>query len=142
VPGTARTAPPTDARSNRAGHGSTTSRSEDGAAVPTDAATLRLVFRHRFTSGHIYVRLDGEEILESPVQGDGSKNRWVHDLSLSAGHHRIEVRITNSDKSIDDIEGVDVDVLPDERKQLDLNIGGLIKRLKMDFEAFEQEEDD
>jgi len=141
VPGTARAASLSDAGPNRAGDASSASRFEgESAAVQNDEALLRLVFRHRFTSGHIYVRLDGQEVLESPVQGDGGKSRWVHDLSLSAGHHRLEIRITNEDRSIDDIEGVDVDVLPEEQKQLELTIGGLTKRLKMEFEAFEPEE--
>jgi serine/threonine-protein kinase len=142
VPGSARAAsiagsdrPAPDGRSP-------SSRSAGRAAVEADAAILRLSLRHRFTSGHIYVRMDGEQVLESPVQGDGSKSRWVHDLTVSAGHHRIEVRITNDEKSIDDIEGMDVDFLPDERKQLDLSLGGLSKRLKMEFEAFDQEEDE
>ncbi|HET6277560.1 MAG TPA: serine/threonine-protein kinase [Candidatus Polarisedimenticolia bacterium] len=114
--------------------------SAPGATGTEEAATLRLSLRHRFTAGHIYVRLDGEPIVESPLQGDGSKSRWVHDLTVSAGHHRIEVRLTNAEKSIDDIEGVDVDFLPDEQKQLELSLGGLSKRLKMEFGAFEEEE--
>ena len=126
--------------SRTAGSGSPSSRSTLKTAV--EAATLRLSLRHRFTSAHVYVRLDGEQILEAPIQGDGSKSRWVHDLTVSVGHHRIEVRITNDEKSIDDIEGVDVDFLPNEQKQLDLSLRGLSKRLKMEFGAFDQGEND
>jgi hypothetical protein len=142
APGSARAASITELDPHAAGSGTGSSRSVRKSAVPADAATLRLNLRHRFTSGHIYVRLDGQQILESPVQGDGSKSYWVRDLKIAPGHHRIEVRITNDEKSIDDIEGVDVDFLPDEQKQLDLSLGGITKRLKMDFGAFEPEDDE
>lgn len=142
APGSSRAASMTSLDPNAAGDQSAPSRSAGTPEVAADAAKLRLNLRHRFTSGHIYVRLDGEEILESPVQGDGSRRYWVRDLTVQPGHHRIEVRITNDEKSIDDIEGVDVDFLPEERKQLDLNLGGITKRLKMEFGAFEPVEDE
>jgi predicted Ser/Thr protein kinase len=141
VPGSARAASISDFDRLAAGAASPSFRPA-GTTETEEAAALRLSLRHRFTSGHIYVRLDGEPIVESPLQGDGGKFRWVHDLTVSAGHHRIEVRITNAEKSIDDIEGMDVDFLPDERKQLELSLGGLSKRLKMEFRAFEKEENE
>ncbi len=139
-PGSARAASLAGSDPSDADSGSSSTRTARRTVV--EAATLRLSLRHRFTSGHIYVRLDGEQILEAPIQGDGSKSRWVHDLTVSVGHHRIEVRITNDEKSIDDIEGVDTDFLPDEQKQLNLTLRGLSKRLKMEFGAFHQEEND
>ncbi len=109
------------------------------AAEPVEYARLRLSLNYRFTSGHIFVRIDDEQILEAPIQGDGGKQRWVHDLRVTAGRHRIEIRVTDDEKSIDDIEGVDADFLPNENKHLELNVGGIMKRLKIHFKAFDHE---
>ena len=118
--------------------GASVGASDPAAATKTDFAHLKLSLQYRFTSGHIFVRVDDEQVLESPVQGDGGKSRWVHELKVTAGRHRIEVRVTDDEKEIDDIKGVDVEFLPKEMKHLEMSVGGIKKRLKMHFEAYDK----
>ncbi len=106
------------------------------ALAPPDAAQaarLTLNLQHRFAGGRVVVRIDGAQALDEPIKG-GSKTRWIRSLGVAPGRHRIEVRVTNSDRSFDDIEGIDAEFRAKEKKDLKMTMSSLSKRLKIRFE--------
>ncbi len=100
---------------------------------PASMARLKLTLSHRFSGGHVVVRIDGNKVLDEPIRG-GSKSLWVRSLQVSPGHRRIEARVTSADRSYDDIQGVDADFHSKQTRQLGMSLGGLSRRLKMKFD--------
>ncbi len=121
----------------RAGGGATLSgigvAPAQGVTDSGQAAHLRVTMSHRFTSGRIEVRVDGATLMEERLKGTGGKTRFVRTLSVPAGSHRVEVRVT-SGKSFDGIEGIQGEFRPREQKDLDVSVSPISKRLRMRFE--------
>ena len=88
---------------------------------------------HRFDSGRIEIRIDGSKTLEDKLKGTGSKTRFVRTLPVSAGSHRVEVRVT-SGKTFDGIDGIQGEFRPREQKDLAVSVSPISKRLKLRFE--------
>jgi len=100
---------------------------------PAQAARLNLTLQHRFSKGRVVVRVDGAQLLDEPIRGS-SKTRWSRGLSVAPGHRRIEVRVTSGDRSFDDVEGIEADFRPREKKELRMSMSTLSRRLKMRFD--------
>ena len=105
---------------------------------PEQAARLRLTLLHRFPSGRIEVRLDGAPLLGEGLKGGSGKIRFVRTLPVAPGSHRVEVRVI-SGHNFDDVEGIQGDFRPKERKNLQVTVSTIGKRLKMRFETPEGE---
>jgi len=103
------------------------------APDPAQTARLRVTLSHRFSSGRIEIRVDGAKTLEDRLRGNGGKTRFIRILRVSAGSHRVEVRVT-SGKTFDGIEGIHGDFRPREQKELAVSVSPISKRLKMRFE--------
>ena len=112
-----------------------------GKPAPPRNAKLTLKLQHRFEKGRIYVRIDGEKVLDEALTGTGQKTRWTRELPIAGGRHRIEARVTDRGGSIDDVEGIDSEFKDTDRKELRLTIGFLSKRLKMRFAEPNEAED-
>src|SRR5437867_3091185 len=82
-----------------------------GPSDPARAASLRVTMSHRFTSGHIEVRVDGATLLEEKLKGRGTKTRFTRTLPVGPGRHRVEVRVV-SGSDFDQIEGIQGDFRP------------------------------
>ncbi|HEX9428542.1 MAG TPA: serine/threonine-protein kinase [Candidatus Polarisedimenticolia bacterium] len=109
--------------------------SSDAAAAPGAASTsrLNLVLSHRFKGGHVVVRIDGNKMLDEPIRG-GSKGLWTRSLQVPSGRRRIEARVTSSDRTYDDIQGIEAEFRPRQTRQLRMTLGGLSRRLKLKFD--------
>jgi len=94
---------------------------------------------HRFNSGRIEVRIDGAKTLEDRLRGTGSKTRFVRTLSVPAGSHRVEVRVT-SGNTFDGIEGIQGEFRPREQRELTVSVSPISRRLKLRFEEPETAE--
>jgi len=109
-----------------------------GGPTPADSgppARLTLSFTPRFSSGHVFVRVDDRTALDERVRArSGGKSRWARSLQLPAGRHRIEVRVTSSDRSFDDIQGIEAEFKAREKRTLNLSFSALSKRLKLRFD--------
>ncbi|HEU4402561.1 MAG TPA: serine/threonine-protein kinase, partial [Candidatus Polarisedimenticolia bacterium] len=101
------------------------------ASVP---ARLTLSLTPRFTSGRVFVRIDGRPALDDHIRIKSNRSRWVKSLTVAPGRHRIEVRVTSGDRSFDDIQGIDGDFRAKEKKDLALSLSLISKRLKLRFE--------
>jgi len=109
------------------------------APDPAQAGRLRVTLSHRFNSGRIEVRIDGAKTLEDRLRGTGSKTRFVRTLSVPAGSHRVEVRVT-SGKTFDGIEGIQGEFRTREQRELAVSVSPISKRLKLRFEEPEMAE--
>jgi predicted Ser/Thr protein kinase len=110
-----------------------TGRPPDPPIDPRQAAQLVLNLQHRFGAGRVVVRVDGSQVLDEPVR-KSSRSRWQRTVPVSPGHHRVEVRVASTDRSVDDVEGIEADFRARERKELKMTTSGLSKRLKLRFE--------
>jgi predicted Ser/Thr protein kinase len=104
-----------------------------GVADPKQAARLRVTISHRFTTGRIEVRVDGATLLEEKLKGRGNKTRFTRTLSVGAGSHRVEVRVS-SGTDFDQIEGIQGEFRPKEQRILAVSLSPLSRRLKVRFE--------
>ncbi len=109
------------------------------APDPAQAGRLRVTLSHRFNSGRIEVRIDGAKTLEDRLRGTGSKTRFVRTLSVPAGSHRVEVRVT-SGNTFDGIEGIQGEFRLREQKELTVSVSPISRRLKLRFEEPETAE--
>jgi predicted Ser/Thr protein kinase len=104
---------------------------------PDAGQPARVVLRlaHRLTSGSVFVRVDGKPALDEPIRRGSGKRTWSRTLSVAPGRRRIEVRVTSGDKSFDDIQGIDAEFRPKDRKELRLTVSLISKRLKLGFDG-------
>jgi serine/threonine-protein kinase len=66
-------------------------------AGPTPTARLRLELKHRLSAGRVVVLLDGKTILSKPFDAGRNKGGSLsHLLTVPAGRHGVEVRLTSS----------------------------------------------
>ncbi len=107
------------------------------APDPQAGQPARLILRlaHRLSSGRVFVRVDGQPVLDEPIRRGIGKRTWSRSLSVAPGRRRIEVRVTSGDKSFDDIEGIEAEFHPKEKKELRLTMSLISKRLKLGFEG-------
>jgi predicted Ser/Thr protein kinase len=108
-------------------------------AAAAEPALLRLSLVHRFTSGRVVVRIDGEPVLDQPLRGRGGKARWSHEVAVATGRHRVEVRVVSGNADYDDIDGIEMEFRPREVKDLRLGFSGLSRRLKLRFDEPDEE---
>jgi serine/threonine-protein kinase len=105
-----------------------------GAKPSASAArgTLALSFQHKFESGVLTVRIDGNEALRERLAGKGGRTPWKRSIPVAPGRRRIEARVQGDKGSgIDLIEGVDVDIHEHGTESLVLSINPLTRRLKL-----------
>ena len=103
------------------------------ADSPVTRATskLNLVLHHRFDRGRIVVRVDGSEVVNQRFRGNGGKSEWNKAVPIVPGDHRVEVRVTDSDRTFDEIDGVQLAFASGVATDLRLSIGRFPKRLKI-----------
>jgi serine/threonine-protein kinase len=102
-------------------------------ADPARQARLKLNLQSRVAAGRIEVRLDGVPVLEERFKASGSRKRWARELQVLPGRRRIEVRVVSSDKSYDQVAGIDATFKAREVKDLAISMSGLSKRLRLRF---------
>lgn len=113
-----------------------TERPKDEVAISN--AELALILRHRMKSGHLTVRVDGDQALAEEIHGDGGKGHWSGVITVPAGRRRVEIRLRNDSGSMDDIDGIDIDFRPHEKRVLRLSVGAITKRLRLRLEGQEK----
>ncbi len=109
-------------------------RGPDASTDAALAARLNLSLSHRFASGRVVVRIDGQPVLDEPIRSAGNRSLWKRSLLVPPGRRRVEVRVVSGDHSYDDIGGIGATFHPKETKNLRLSLGGLSRRLKLRFE--------
>jgi len=103
------------------------------AAAPRNEASAVLVLslQHRIRSGEITARLDGMPVLEESLKGTGAKTRWIREIPVTPGTHRVEVRLRADGGEVDDIEGLDLALSSQKRTTVSLSVNPLTHRLRM-----------
>jgi serine/threonine-protein kinase len=100
---------------------------------PARQARLKMSLQHRLAAGRIEVRLDGVPVLEERLRASGSKKGWSRELPVPPGRHRIEVRLASSDKTYDQMAGIEGQFKTRETRELAISMSGWSKRLRLRF---------
>ena len=117
-----------------AGAGEPARPAQPAPVDPATAARLNVSLTHRFATARVVIRIDGEQALDEPIRGRGTRSRWSRTVQVSPGSHRVEVRVSSGDGTFDDIEGIEAVFRSKERKDLRLTLSSISKRIKMRFE--------
>jgi predicted Ser/Thr protein kinase len=108
-------------------------------ARPVASARLKLTLRHRLDSGRVFVRIDGEEVVNARIRSSSSKRPWTKLIPVVPGERRVEVRLTSRDEEFDDIEGLQADFAANETTEVRISTGRFSGRLKMRIDGDEDD---
>jgi serine/threonine protein kinase len=112
---------------------------DDPLQEPVASARLKLTLRHRLDSGRVFVRIDGEEVVNQRIRSR-SKKDWTKLISVVPGERRVEVRLTSPDEEFDDVEGLQASFKAHETTELRISTGRFSGRLKMRIDDGEEDE--